>query len=75
MDMATRELGAFLHVVSQLYGPEEAELSAHDWLDELKLLDRISEPEPRDWRLVTIAAASRLAGRVASQGHGTAMAS
>ncbi len=64
MDMAQRELGAFIYAVSESYGPEEADIAAQDWLDELKLLDRIPEPTPRDWRLVTIAAAGRLAKRV-----------
>jgi hypothetical protein len=37
MKMAERELGAFFQVVFQLHGPEEAEISAQDWLDELEL--------------------------------------
>ena len=67
MEMAIRELGAFIHVVSELYGSEEARLSAQDWLDELELLDCMPEPTPRDWRSVTAAAASRLAKRVNHQ--------
>jgi hypothetical protein len=64
MDMAQRELGAFLYAVSDSYGPEEADIAAQDWLDELKLLDCEPEHTPRDWRLVTIAAAGRLSKRV-----------
>ena len=64
MDMAQRELGAFLHAVSESYGSEEAAISAEDWLGELTLSEWVGEPTPRDWRLVTIAAARRLATRV-----------
>jgi hypothetical protein len=75
IDTAKRELGAFLYVVSELYGPEEGELSAQDWLDELALLNCFPNPAPRDWRLVTIAAATRLAKRVSQQAHGKPIAS
>ena len=68
MDMAQRELGAFLRAVSDLYGSDVAAISADDWLDELKLLDSVPEPKPGDWRLVTVAAAIRLAARVNKQG-------
>jgi hypothetical protein len=68
-EIAKRELAAFLHVVSELYGPEEAELSAQDWIDELELLHCPPELTPRDWRLVTVAAASRLAKRVSKPAH------
>jgi PAS domain S-box-containing protein len=64
MKMAERELGAFFQVVSQLHGPEEAEISAQDWLDELELQACIAEPTPREWRSVTIDAANRLSKRV-----------
>ena len=74
MDTAKCELGAFLHVVSELYGPEEAELSVQDWLDELELLDCMPEPTRGDWRLISIAAASRLAERVSKQAHEKAIA-
>ena len=67
MDMAQRELGAFLHVVAESYGPEAAAISADDWLNELTLLDWVGEPTPSHWRLITIAAASRLAMRVSKQ--------
>jgi len=70
-NMAERELAAFLHVVTELYGPEEAEMSAHDWLDELESLNCIPGPTPREWRLVTIAAANLLSKRINNQGVGT----
>ena len=71
MDLAQRELGAFLYAVSESHGPEEADIAAQDWLDELKLLDCVPEPTPRDWRLVTIAAAGRLSKRVNKKAVGT----
>jgi hypothetical protein len=70
MDMAQRELGAFIYAVSESYGPDEADIAAQDWLDELKLLDCVPEPTPRDWRLVTIAAAGRLSKRVSKKAVG-----
>ena len=69
MKMAERELGAFRHVVTQLYGPQEAELSTQDWLEELELLPWTPQPTSREWRLVTIAAATRLSKRVNKQVH------
>ena len=68
MDMAQRELGAFLHVVSESFGSEEAAISADDWLDRVPILDCVLEPKPEDWRLVTIAAATQLAIRINEQG-------
>jgi hypothetical protein len=64
MDSAVRALGAFLHVVSELYGPEEARRSAEDWLNQLELLEFVPEAPRQDWRTVIIAAARRLAERV-----------
>jgi hypothetical protein len=75
MNLAERELGAFLHVVAELYGPEEAKISSQDWLDELELLEYIPGLTPREWRVVTIAAANRLSKRVTKQGLGDKMAS
>ena len=67
MDMAQRELGAFLYVVSESYGPEEANIAAQDWLDELESLDHVPPLTPADWRTVTVAAASRLSKRVSTR--------
>ena len=60
---AERELAAFFRAVGELYGAEQAEASAEDWLHELA----VSEDVPasaREWRTLTIAAAARLASRV-----------
>jgi hypothetical protein len=70
MNLAERELGAFLYAVTELYGPEEAKMSAHDWVDELELLECLPGPTPREWRLLTIAAAHRLSKRVNGQSAG-----
>ena len=63
--VAERELSSFLAVVAELYGQEQAALSAEDWLHESALMDRRPpRSEAGKWRAVTIAAAARLANRV-----------
>jgi hypothetical protein len=64
--MAEREFSAFVGAVKELLGPEQAELSAVDWLDESKLMESETGSTSRDWRAVTIAASARLAHRVNS---------
>ena len=60
---AERELAAFFNAVIQLFGREQAELTAKDWLDELARIGRLSS-SARDWRSVTVKASARLATRV-----------
>jgi hypothetical protein len=68
--LAERELSSFIAAVTKLYGPEQAGLSAEDWLDESDLMDSPPRSEARDWRAVTIAASARLANRIdAGQGR------
>ena len=62
--LAERELSAFIGAVTRLYGPEQARLSAEDWLNESDLMDSPPRSEDRNWRAVTIAASVRLAERV-----------
>ena len=62
--LAERELSSFIAAVTELYGPEQARLSAEDWLGESDLMDSPPRSEGRNWRSVTIAASSRLANRV-----------
>jgi len=69
MDIAERELFAFLRAVTQQFGPEEAKLSAEDWLDEAELTDSPPLSTSRNWRAVTIAASARLANRLAVLQH------
>jgi hypothetical protein len=62
--MAERELWAFISAVKELFGPNQAQLSAVDWLDESELMDIQPGSTSRDWRAVTIAASARLANRL-----------
>jgi hypothetical protein len=64
MRIAERELAAFIGAVTTLYGPEQANISAEEWLDELALMDARLRSEHRHWRTVTIAACARLADHV-----------
>ena len=61
--MAEHELAAFLYAVTELFGPEQAMLSAEDWLDESERMDRPHRATSRDWRAVTVAASARLVSR------------
>ena len=67
--MAEREFSAFISAVKELFGPDQAQLSAVDWLDELELMDIPPGSTSRDWRAVTIAAAARLANRLNAGQH------
>ena len=62
--LAERELASFVSAVTKLYGPEQAKLSAEDWLEESEVMDNPPRSEARNWREVTIAASARLANRV-----------
>ncbi len=64
INMAERELSAFIRAVMELFGPEQARLSTEDWLDESELMDRPHRATSRDWRAVTVAASARLASRL-----------
>ncbi len=68
MHIAERELSAFIRAVTQLFGSEEARLSAEDWLDESELMDS-RPPSTNRWRAVTIAASAKLANRLAVAQH------
>jgi hypothetical protein len=69
MQMEERELSAFISAVEELYGPEQAQVSAVDWLDESELMDSQLGSASRDWRAVTIAASPRLANRLNAGPH------
>src|SRR5215467_11528011 len=62
--LAERELSAFTAAVAELFGTEQARVSAEDWLDELELMDATPRSTRRDWRAITIAASVRLANRL-----------
>ena len=62
--MAEREFSAFISAVNELFGPEQAQLSAVDWLDELESMNSQTGSTNRHWRAVTVAASARLASRL-----------
>jgi hypothetical protein len=64
MAVAERELGAFIRVATELFGPDQARLAADDWINELELMDVLPGPTERHWRSVTVAALAQLARRL-----------
>ena len=63
MTMAEREWSAFFSAVTQLFGSEQADLSAEDWLHELIEIDSLPS-SAREWRLITAKVSTRLPGGV-----------
>ena len=63
MTMAERQLSAFFTIVTQLFGSEQAELSAEDWLHELIETGDLPT-SAREWILITAKVSTRLASRV-----------
>jgi hypothetical protein len=63
LTLAERELSAFFRTVSELFGAEQAELSAEDWLSELRTTARVPA-STREWRSLTARVLTRLAERV-----------
>jgi hypothetical protein len=63
--MAERELSAFFNAVTQLFGLEQAEISAEDWLQELNEIDGLPA-SAREWQLITARASTQLASRVSA---------
>jgi hypothetical protein len=63
MSLAERELSAFFNAVAQLFGSEQADLAAEDWLHELIEIDRLPA-SAREWRLITAKVSTRLPGGV-----------
>jgi hypothetical protein len=63
MTMAERELSAFFNAITQLFGSEQAEFSAEDWLHELIEIDGLPI-STHEWRLITTKVLTRLASRV-----------
>jgi hypothetical protein len=63
MTMAERELSAFFNAVTELFGSEQAEASAEDWLSELTASNDLPA-SPREWRTLTVTVAAQLANRV-----------
>jgi hypothetical protein len=65
MTMAERELSAFFKAVTEVFGAEQAEISAEDWLQEVIDIDGLPA-STREWRLITAKASTRLASRVSA---------
>ena len=63
--MAERELSAFFNAITQLFGSDQAELSAEDWLLELIEIDGLPA-STREWRSITTKVLTRLASRVSA---------
>src|SRR5437660_1176502 len=61
--MAEHELTAWFSAVTVLFGPELAELSAEEWLQELVATDGVPS-SAREWRRITLNICRRLAARV-----------
>jgi len=61
--MGERELAAFFNAITQLFGSEQAELSAEDWIKELTETEALPA-SAREWRLLTAKASTRIARRV-----------
>jgi hypothetical protein len=64
---AQRELGAFTAAVRELYGAIAAADAANYWIDLMETIDLPVVPDCRDWRMLTIQAASRLAMNAAGR--------
>jgi hypothetical protein len=67
--MAERELRSFVGSVIDLLGSEGAKVLEDIWLNELAEMERTPELTSPQWRLVSIAASSRLAGRLLDLNH------
>ena len=61
-NMAQRELAAFFRAATELFGAEQAELSAEDWLHEVEVGAALPA-SIREWRQVTVKVIARLAER------------
>ena len=61
---AQSEFEEFTRAVTELFGPDQARLSAEDWLNEVALKDSLPTPRSHEWRLVTLAALTRLTIRM-----------
>jgi hypothetical protein len=61
--MAERELSAFFNAITELFGSEQTDPSAKDWLREVIEIDGLPA-SAREWRLITTKVLTRLASRV-----------
>ena len=68
---AERELSAFVAAVNQLFGAEQGQKAAKNWIEELERADWPSGASVINWRKVTIAAAATLVRRGKGQTSGS----
>jgi hypothetical protein len=62
--LAERELFAFITAVARLYGEDQANLAAEDWINLLLASALLPGAGTREWRQITLGAALRLAARL-----------
>ena len=67
--LAELELAAFTRAVRELFGPEQANLSSAEWIDELESLNWPVGSGASGFRQITAAASSRLAHRRLFRSH------
>jgi alkylhydroperoxidase/carboxymuconolactone decarboxylase family protein YurZ len=71
VNMAEHEFASFFKAMTELFGAEQAELSAEDWLRELDAISGLPS-STREWRRITVKVSTRVAARVnASSKSGT----
>ena len=58
--LAEKELSAFVHAVDQLFGSEQAQRSALDWIHEMEVMNWPDGEAIPNWRKATIRASTQL---------------
>lgn len=59
-----RELLGFIDSVAKLIGLDSTRVLTEIWLDELACMDYMPEPDSKDWRIVSLAASTKLARKL-----------
>ena len=65
--MAEKELTVFFNAVTEMFGVDQARLSAEDWVREISKIASLPA-SPREFRTITARVASRLANRLTNFG-------
>ena len=66
---AERELAALFTAVTELFGSEQARLTAEEWVEEVESLDSLAGLTSSDWRQVTVAVLARRARLLDASSH------
>lgn len=61
--VAERELGSFRKAVTKMFGAEQAQMSAEEWIEEVRR-SKVIPATAREWREITVRTAARLAARM-----------